>query len=720
MIDTERQLEEQYLDKVYKKLLKTGLELEEQLKDAKENGLAAVKELSEDVRLNFDNYADNLETLSAIEAKNREIDQMNIRNQVAASRLEKVKRLLESPYFGKINVEFLEDGDQDQFYIGIHHFADEERNNLVYDWRSPIAELFYNNTLGPSSYSVNGYKNDVDIQNRRQFIIEKDRLLKYFDSSIAIQDDVLLEALEQDATNEMQDITATIQREQNVIIRDTANKHILVNGIAGSGKTSAIMQRIAYLLYTYRQQITADNILILSPNDRFIEYISNVLPSLGERNPLNVTLLQFAERFSPMDVEPEDAYFERVSSKQVDEQTAVLRSKGFVDHIKQSDAYFLPSPSFFKDLTRRGKVVISKEKIMEIYHTTPNFENLIDKLQATKRVLMDEWESRLNRHSKKRSVQDNVMLLSEEQQQKHFGKVLTEDSEKNLHRYAAKLLNKKYRAITLGIEQNAWIDTTALFKELYAGYTDKEYAFSGKTYTLDEAVIFMTIQHNLVEKISVPNMRFVLIDEVQDYTTAQLSLLMDLFPRSGFTMVGDENQAIFNSGMSFDDIDRLFEGRDAEVKRYDLLNSYRSSGAITQLFKRLATNNKEMDIIPVRKEGKEPSFVPYSSFMELQHVIEKAAREFGSLTIITKTDAEAREVGTVIQRSDLDASAVEVYPINLAKGLEFDNVLLYNVSKDNYVTDRSIKILYTAVSRAMKNLVVTYKDQLPELLAETR
>ncbi|MGL4695500.1 HelD family protein [Enterococcus larvae] len=721
MSNTEKQLEEQYLKRVYTKLLEKQEELEELLDRAKEDGINSLKGMTSDISLNFENITDNLDTFAVLEMKNREIDQMNIKLQTAAALLEKIKRLLSAPYFGKITVDFLDDEELEDFYIGINNFADENSNNLIYDWRSPIAELFYNNTIGPSSYSVNKNEIDVAINNRRQFILEKDRLIKFFDTSVAIQDDVLLEALEQDSTNEMKDITSTIQKEQNVIIRDTKNKNILVNGIAGSGKTSTIMQRIAYLLYLYRQTITVDNILILSPNRRFIEYISNVLPSLGERNPLNLTILQFIERISPVDIEKEEDYFYRISKAEHDENADMLRSQKYVDHIKQSDALFLSTDEFFKGLSRKGKIVISKEKIAEIYHATPNYPKLIDKIQATKTQLKSYWESRLLKQAKSHEIQNQILSLSEDMQQKYFGEIISEDTERNLYSYGKRLLRKRYRSITKGIEENRWIDSAFFFEKIFESYGNRPYVYTCKdSLTLDEAVVLQTIQHNLIEKIEVEPMQFILIDEVQDYTPAQLSLLFDLFGSSAFTMVGDENQAIFNSSISFDTIEDAFKERGLSVQRYDLLYSYRSSGSITKLFSQLVTDNRKMDIIPIRKDGTEPEFLQFASMdVFAQLVTEIAAKLQGErLTVITKNEEEVEAVKSALAKYEWAELGITILPISLSKGLEFDHVLLYDVSAENYKTDREIKILYTAISRAMKQLFVTYKNELPTLLEE--
>ncbi len=714
MINIELNKEKQYLQIVYEKLLQTEKELTDILKTTRSEGLSTLKDMSGDVRLDFSNVSDNLDTFSVLEMKNREIDQMNIKMKTADLSLQKVKRLLETPYFGKINVDFLDEEPEEAFYIGINNFADKEGNNLVYDWRSPISELFYNNVIGSSFYMANRQRIDVAIKGRRQFIIEKNTLLNYFDTSIAIQDDVLLEALEQDSTKQMKDITSTIQQEQNRIIRDMKNSNILVNGVAGSGKTSTIMQRIAYLLYSLRQEITSDNILILSPNNKFIDYLSKVLPSLGERNPLNMTLLQLVEHYLSLPLENEESYFSRISQEAVNSQTNVLRSLNFIEHLKKADRLLLSVTSFFKDITHNNKVIISKEKIIEIYQSTPDHASMLHKVQATKKQLSRYWEKRIRIQAKNRSTQNQILSLSEELQQKYFGELITDDSEESVFKYGKKLLTKKYHRVTKSIDSTTWIDTKVLFDLLYFDYQKESYIHSKEHLNLDEAIIWLTIQNTFIEKIEWPQMRFVLIDEVQDYTPAQVSLLSDLFAKSDFTMVGDENQAIFNSAITFQKINEIFETHQKQVQPYDLLNSYRSSGAITKLFSQLANSKQQMEISAVRPKGNDPQFFEMGNNQNSMNLFSLLLNQLKEerLTIITKTEMEAEMLRALLE----DTPNIDVLPISLSKGLEFDNVLLYNVSDDHYSTERDQKILYTAISRGMKNLFITYECKLSRLL----
>ncbi|EOL42545.1 hypothetical protein RV11_GL000714 [Enterococcus phoeniculicola] len=715
MVNTQ---EEKYLQQVYGELVASKEQLDCLLKRTKDEGITALNEMSGDIRLNFDSVLDNLDTFSMIEMKNREIDQMNIKIQSADSQRKKVERLLKSPYFGKVSVDFLESEPQEDFYIGIHNFANEEGVNRIYDWRSPIAELFYNNMIGPSSYLANEKKIDVEILNRRQFFIEKNHLIRYFDTAIAIQDDVLIAALEQNATQQMTDITSTIQREQNTIIRDIASRNILVNGVAGSGKTSTIMQRIAYLLYSLRKEMTSEDFLILSPNNKFIHYISDVLPALGEKNPRNQTMLQFTQLYLNKEIEDEGQYFERISANEIDEQMEILRSKSFIDFLKKmsQDVWLGEIP--IVDLKKKETVIIPKEVIEKLYNRTPKDAPIIERIQATKELLSEYWKNRLLRQASSEETQNQILSLSEEQQKLYFGELISDDSEKSIIAYGYKRLRKTYRKISKMIQQVDWIDKKTLFLTLYKSFGDKTYIHSGQSkYTLDEAVIFLFIQHCFVEKIPLPKTKFLFIDEVQDYTPAQIQLLMELFPKSQFTLVGDENQSIFNSSISFATVIDLFADNQRSIYRYDLLNSYRSSGAITEVFKKLSVQStKQMEIIPIRPKGEEPKLYLIKDHLSFISTIHKITSDIGgTLTILTKTMKEAESLQKQLKK-ETEQKLIAVYPISLSKGLEFDHVFLYNVSKDRYKSKRDKKILYTAVSRAMQTLAIGYEKEVSVFL----
>lgn len=709
-----RQQEEDYLKSTYHQLQKTQKTLSEWLNETKQSGQTMMSKITEDIKLNVDGISDKLDSFSQIEMKNREIDQYNIKIRNGEVTLDKVNRLLENPYFGKIKVDFLDEEEPEPFYIGMHGFSDANNDNLIYDWRSPIAELFYNNEIGPSSYNVRGNAIETSIEERRQFVIEKDKLITYFDTMVSIQDDVLLDALAKDDTKKMHDITATIQKEQNVIIRDTSTPYMLVNGVAGSGKTSAIMQRIAYLLYNMQDDITSDDVLILSPNKAFIQYVSDVLPSLGEKNPRNMTLLQFAQSYMRRHIESEENYFKRISKESVSKETEYLRDGQFIHYIKDNVYREFDSSKLFDDITLRDKTIISKEHIKQLFDETPNNSPHVDRVQGVKQRLLSSWNQRLIKQSRTKKIHDQVTSLTEEQQEKYFGHLIQDDSEKSLTRYAEQLLRKKYKKVTQQINRYRWLNQEILFNELFKGFSGVTYQRQMAPITLDEAIAILTITHYYVERLTMPNMRFVLVDEVQDYTPAQLQFLLLLFPKSDFTMVGDENQAIFNTNTPFKAIEALFTSDGKELTTYQLLTSYRSTGAITKAFNELSLS-KNATIVPIRPQGEEPMLIQYNELSDINTIVTDILTELNgeTLTIIVKTEDEKE----LLEHWFDESLNVQVISINLAKGLEFDNVLLWGASSEHYHDIRDQKILYTAFSRAMNRLYIAYDKNISPLLS---
>lgn len=704
-----------YLKKVYHALQQEQEKLTETLAQGQSAGIAALQEMAQDVRLNFDNFADNLDTYAQLEMKNREIDQLNLKQETAANRLAQVERLLPQAYFGKVAVDYFDNEKSQPFYIGINGFS-SENENLVYDWRSPIAELFYNNVLGKSHYLANGAEIFVSIDLRRQFVIAYDQLKHYFDTNIAIEDDVLLAALENSATEQMQAITATIQQEQNVIIRDLAAEIILVNGVAGSGKTSTIMQRIAYLLYSFRQQISADDVLILSPNDKFIQYLSRVLPALGEKNPRNLTWRKLLVWQLDKELETESDYFERITKNDVSDQTEILRSRKFAEFVA-SGSSILQQGNYFQAITLKKKVIIKAELLAEMFATTPPEASFGERLQGVAAKLNSYWQRRLLKQAQKKAWQDRLLALSETQQQKYFGHLLQDESPKTLQKYTHKLLQQKFAAVTAQIADFSWLQPEKMLADLYQAYTNETY-LAAKVMTVDEATIALFIQHRFIQASSLSRMQYVLVDEVQDYTPAQIFLLSQLFKASRFTLVGDSNQAIFNTNTDFATIAAIFETSKRQVTRYDLLNSYRSSGAITAVFQQLAAQ-ENFTIVPVRPKGKAVTVKHLVELSDLRNII----NEMKPVTIITKTQKEADDLtkwwqgqNAALKKEAKARAEVTILPISLAKGLEFDRVILYNTTKENYANDRERKMLYTAASRGMQELTITYFDGLTPYL----
>lgn len=718
----DRKQETAHLQQVYEELSYAKDHYQTIIDDVNTTGKSVLEQFGGDTKLNFDSYSDNLETFAVMEMKNREIDQLNIQNATAAKQLEKVNRLLQVPYFGKIDVTFLgADSDRDVFYIGMNDFTNLDGESRIYDWRSPIASLFYNNVLGDSSYLVNKAEIPVTLNLKRQLIIEKDRLINFFDTSLAIQDDILLHSLEADSSQYMKDITTTIQQEQNEIIRDESHPLLLVNGIAGSGKTSAIMQRIAYLLYNHRTNITADDILLLSPNSTFIDYISQVLPNLGERNPLNLTLLQFL-KFTfreKVSMETESTYFKRITAEQISTQQKTIQSKEFVTFIQHFKDSELIQKELFKPILFKRKPLFSAELIFNLYQETPTTLSIRDRLSATKQKLSSLWNRYLIKQSKSKQMIDQMQDLTEAEQLRYFDTTFSEEDDEQLAEFALERLQQKYRKVVDAINDFAWFDQWLLFEALYLRYQKEPYQKNATAYNADEIVMLLLIKDLFIEDLSNRQMAFILVDEVQDYTEAQILLLLNLFPQANFTLAGDENQAIFNTSISFLDLKELLAASSRSVTSYQLLNSYRSSKEITQLFQTLVTNHEKLNIVSIRKDGEKPVFSrceDTSAYIETLITLLNSLDSKEDTVIITKTAIEAEQLKEQLLEK-YDTTEPQILSIDMAKGLEFDNVIIHDPSSIRYgTTEREKKILYTAISRGMKQVFLPYVGELSKLL----
>ena len=261
--------EQDHLSELYAKLLKIRDDISADLESNHKGAKQDLIEMSEEVRLDFGGADETIETLAAIETLNSIIDAYNQYHDFNVDKLRRVMLLLMQPYFAKVTLEMRPGRPPRDVYIGAAGMTDERSRPLVVDWRSPVAETYYNQQMGPTSYQVDGKTRTVNLLLRRQFDIVRDTLNAYFDTTVAIEDSLLLAALKKHHTEKLQAITATIQREQNEVVRHKDVPVLLVNGIAGSGKTSVLLQRIAFLLYQERKTLDPSQVWLFSPNDVF-------------------------------------------------------------------------------------------------------------------------------------------------------------------------------------------------------------------------------------------------------------------------------------------------------------------------------------------------------------------------------------------------------------------------------------------------------------------
>ena len=598
--------------------------------------------------------------------------------------LQKLYRIQNNPYFGSIT--FKTDTDENKIYIGITHVEDEEKEKyLVYDWRAPICSMFYDYELGKAEYQAPEGIIKGEITNKRQFTIKNGKLIRVFDNNINIDDELLQQVLTEEANDKMKNIVNTIQQEQNAIIRNIQDKNLIVQGIAGSGKTSVALHRIAFLLYKIKN-LNSNNVLIFSPNQIFTEYISNVLPELGESNTLQTTFNSFLET-------------------NLKEYQSVESFTEFVER-------------YYKYKESNKELVKYKQSDQIIEDLDNYIKNLIDKLYFKDDLVTKEFDI---------SKDELNYLLKDRYSKLLLIEIIDKMAEKICNDYYnGKKTNKKKIISQLNKLLSVKIDYKEIFKNFFkqepfinsykGSITDDEINKSVNTKNIkyEDACIFVYIK-GLLEGFSYRGqIQEIVIDEAQDYNKLQYKLIKTIFKKSRFTILGDINQTInpYYKYKSLEDLKEIFE----DSKYLELSKTYRSSPEIIE------HTNKILGLTHVsaiRRDNNRP-VIFRDEKNNLTNLLLKdlydAKKNNYTIAIITKTDEEAEKVYELLKECEPKINLVLsstkefnkkmiIIPSYMAKGLEFDETIIYT-SKDNKYTEEEKYLYYVACTRAQHQLII--------------
>ncbi len=656
--------------------------------------------MSEEVRLDFAGADETMETLAAIETLNSVIDTYNQSHDFSVDKLRRILLLLMQPYFAKVRLQMRPGRPARDVYIGAAGVTDERRRPLVVDWRSPVAQTYYNQEMGPTSYEVDGKTRTVNLELRRQFDITQDVLHMYFDTTVAIQDALLLGALKRHHSEKLHAITATIQREQNAVVRHEDVPALLVDGIAGSGKTSVMLQRIAYLFYQQRETLRPDQVYLFSPNDVFERYIDTVLPSLGESNPQTVTWRGFLAGLG---------LSERGSGDAVDPASLRLLE----ERLPQLEL----EPEDLREV-RQGETVLLKASQVQAALAKFSQFPVGPRLCA---LTCDELHDRLNRRfaqlARTDEIQEELLGLDVDEQVEIFGETIGSVDEEELVARARTYVEHRFAGAHDSIERLSWLRLDRIGMRLL-----------GTTSVSAAEWLFLKV---LVSGHGERDARYVMIDEVQDYTVTQLMVLARYFSRAHFLLLGDEHQAIREGTASFAQIGEVFSQTHGTVEVCQLRTSYRSSPEVTELFASLVDERERMSLSSVRAAGVPPLLAERPDREEylatLRELVGQAAGEGGLTAIVVADRSRAgwlgRQLGDgvhVMRRDEaLPEAGVVVMDLPLAKGLEFDHVIIPDAQEEVYpATDLSRRRLYTAISRAMHRVSIVSQGSMTPLLAD--
>lgn len=673
--------EKQYLDETINLLKEKIFEGEELSNNFSYKLQESNKEYLSDMRdMNLNNMNDDTmlelsQRQNNLEYMHEYLDKTNKENKIYSS-------MLNSPYFAKISILPEDSKFNEDYYIGVHSLMKDNSFKII-DWRSPISEVFYNFEVGDAYIKTDTNVFNCKLLNKRQFKIENSELQYYFDSSITINDEILKDALGQNKSGGLKSIVQTIQKEQNEIIRKDEYKTMLVNGVAGSGKTAIALHRVAYLLYKLKGKLSSNEVMFLSPNEAFSNYISTVLPELSEDDMLKT---QF------------DFIIKKGLNKQVPIEKKFEQNERMV--VKQA---------YVKDYSYKYSIEFC-EKLIKF---CKNVENSF----IAKDVLINDIKIEQN--------DINTLFYDTYGSLDVFTKIcyLTDKIVNDNYYFIKNKLRLKM------IKQQIFSALYSMFKEknvfkLYSQFLEslnmKFSLLNGKIKNEDASAIFL-IKATLFGFPNYSHVKHLLVDEVQDYSAVQLYIISKIF-KCPKTLLGDIQQSIISNYVSnnFNCIDKIIGD---DVLHLNLTKSYRPTRQIADLYNFVNKSNSK-DV--VLREGEKPEFVLFDNDVvkQIKQHVENLKSKYKSIAIITKTNRQAINLFNQINDSEIQLisnsfetikSDIVILSAFNCKGMEFDAVICFDVSNDNFKTECDNKLLFIMISRALHKVEIMY-SKMPEIL----
>ncbi len=602
--------------------------------------------------------------------------------EIDSEKLEKAKvvckKMLDKPYFARIDLQEHDNIEREKYYIGINSLkVDRDSKDFqVIDWRSPIASIFYDYEQGKCELRTNSSVLEYNLLGKRQFDISKGNLDYYIDTTINIEDEILREALAKSTTDKMKTIVQTIQKEQNQIIRGDENKTLIVQGVAGSGKTAIALHRIAYILYKMKGKWNANNIHFLSPNNAFSSYISSVLPDLAEDDVEKIQLDSIARNSLKKHLILERKY----------EQIERLIAGCDYEDYKYKTSY-----QFVLDLLEYARInYIDNFSIDSL--TINNIE--ID-CKKIKNLFFGRYADR-DLFTRIRWITDNIFDT-------YFGYIKKPDRIVNVKRY---IFTKLYESIS---EKNCvkaymnFLSSHGMSLQLVGDKVKNEDAY---------AILFF--KYFIYGVDSKDTIKHLVVDEMQDYSALQLYLINQIYPCPK-TILGDYNQTLLPESIhgNYQYFQKIF-GENTQL--LTLNKSYRSTKEIAEFYNSLYGND-HFDVVSRQGENVDLITIQKSDILrKLVELIDKmSGKNYNSIVIITKTNDDARRLHTMLGKKydiQLVDDNLDEYHGGLcvmsaynSKGLEFDSVIVFDVS-ENFSSEIDKNLLYIATSRALHKLTI--------------
>ena len=659
--------------------------LRQRLQEVQEALEAGVKEIEDMHDYYWENYTE-MDQYGYEEFDNRQalLQQVNANEDQRRLR-RRFRKMLDSPFFGRVDFVYEGDEEPEEFYIGIGNFARQAGGSpLVYDWRAPVSGLFYDYDRGPAKYEAPSGVFKGEILSKWQFKIRRGKMIYGFESDIKIDDEILGAELGGSGETHLKNIIRTIQKEQNAIIRNTADRIMVIQGTAGSGKTSVALHRIAYLLYHDRQNLKSSNILILSPNSVFADYISRILPELGEENIREMSFDLFAYRDLQDTVADCEDKYDLIEKAVLDPSVMErFREKQSGEFISRLDRFMMELEDDLPDFCDVEYHGFRKKEseIINLFYFKFSEIPLLSRMEAVAEYFIDEVETLRQRD------------LADEEREEILAKFMKMYSTRDCYTlYSRFLKSEGYRPLPKRAPEKRRLSYEDVYPLLYLKYS------------LNRCHVHSGIRH-------------LVVDEMQDYSRVQYLLLKKMFP-CRMTILGDRAQTMEDRQQDvLEFLPRIF-GKDIRIIHMN--KSYRNTVEIAEYANRIA-GITDMELFqrhgaPVQEE----EFTSRSeAFAEVLRTWKEDSERLETAAVIFYTEAEAREaadwfdenagetdgekrISYLDRNSSTFCKGLTITTFYLAKGLEFDRVYGIFTSGDRNPLHRQAR--YIAATRALHEL----------------
>lgn len=708
-----------------KRLAQTISLAEEQLKQAKE---AADKKKSEiieakkDVRENTEHGITSLYTSDGFEALVELSQYINpvtdkiIDYEEEEHKILLLEKMIKSPYFARIDFKFDDEDEFEKIYIGRSSLRKNSYQEMyVYDWRSPIASVFYRFMTGEAFYDAPCGRVTGELNLKRQYEIKNGILEYFFDSDVQIVDEFLRQLLSQNTTAKMKAIVETIQHEQDVVIRDMENDLLMVQGVAGSGKTSIALHRAAYLMYQGLQtKLSANNIMIISPNSIFEQYISNVLPELGEDNVISSVFEDIlSELLNGRKIQSRNDFLENLivnsKYKEISRNSIEFKTSSFFREILDQFLIDIPRQWIeFEDVYYEGKCVVSgqilKDKILGRPETPLGI-----KLEQLEDYILEQ----IFGTGKGRGHKEEKNLIKQEIQK--FIKIDI------VELYKILFSNEAYFYSLL---QNS--NPSQNIKNIWK-YTKENLEADSLYY--DDAIAIAYLYLKIYGTNKYKNIKQVVIDEAQDYYPLQYEIFNLLFSNAKFTILGDMKQTLAKKeDISFyEQIQKILNKKKSSLIMLD--KSFRCTNEILNFSLKFIEQSSQ--IKSFNRNGDSPKvYIADNSEIFIDEIVKeiKLCQEkgFQSICLICKTEKNSTylfnkikhklDIQLIKNGSASDLQGVFILPVYMSKGLEFDTVLICDADSQNYHDEDDKNLLYVACTRALHKLSLFCENEVSPLI----